>query len=69
MRQVPDHQEIYLDPNGFTNVIVEVNQRVPADEAGTDLEALKYHFKDIVSTETDATKFWSEDTANLTKMP
>ncbi|KAE9989876.1 hypothetical protein EG327_002146 [Venturia inaequalis] len=69
IRQVPDHQEIYLDPNGFTNVIIEVNQRVPAEDASTDMEALKYHFKDIVATETDEVKFWSEDTASLTKMP
>jgi hypothetical protein len=69
IRQVPDHQEIYLDANGFTNVIVEINQRVPADEARTDIEALKYHFKDIVSTETDEVKFWGEDRAKLNKMP
>ncbi|QDS71537.1 hypothetical protein FKW77_005326 [Venturia effusa] len=69
IRQVPDHQEIYLDPNGFTNIIIEVNERVSAEDACTDMEALKYHFKDIVASETDEVKFWSEDAANLTKMP
>lgn len=28
-----------------------------------------YHFKDIVETETDEVKFWTEGTTSLTKMP
>jgi hypothetical protein len=69
IRQVPDHQEIYLDTNGYTNVIFEVNERVAAEDASNDDEAIKYHLNDIVATETDTIKVWDQGTASLSKLP
>ncbi|KAI9738194.1 MAG: hypothetical protein M1834_008692 [Cirrosporium novae-zelandiae] len=47
IRQVPDHQEVYLATNGFSSIIVELNQRVPSSKAATDAAALKYHLDDL----------------------
>jgi len=69
IREIPDHQEVYLDAQGYSNVIVEILERVGRDKAPTDEDALKYHLHDIVSTETDETKFWGGAVAQLTKMP
>ena len=69
IREIPDHQEVYLDAQGYSNVIVEILERVGRDRAPTDEDALKYHLHDIVSTETDETKFWGGAVAHLTKMP
>jgi hypothetical protein len=69
IREIPDHQEVYLDTQGYTNVIVEVLERVGADKAPTDEDAIKYHLHDIVSTETDKTKFWGGGTVHLVKLP
>lgn len=69
IREIPDHQEVYLDSHGYTNVIFEILERVGADIAPTDEDALKYHLHDIVSTETDETKFWGGGTASFTKLP
>ncbi|KAI9932763.1 hypothetical protein ASPWEDRAFT_166417 [Aspergillus wentii DTO 134E9] len=33
LREVPDHQELYLSPTTLSNMIIEINQRVPAEEA------------------------------------
>ena len=46
IRQVPDHQEVYLSTNGFSSLIFELNQRVTS--TSTDQEALLYHFSDLV---------------------
>lgn len=73
IRDVPDHQEVWLSTTGFTNMIIEINQMLSPEEAPTDEDALKFHFKDLVeSTEAssaDETKFWSSAKAVLTKMP
>ncbi|KAK0936728.1 hypothetical protein LTR29_011681 [Friedmanniomyces endolithicus] len=45
LRQVPDNQEVYLDSNGYTSLVVEILERV---EKGSDREALEWHLKDLV---------------------
>ena len=50
-------------------MIIEILERVAREKAPTDEDAVKYHLHDIVSTETDETKFWGGEAAKLTKMP
>lgn len=73
IRDVPDHQEVWLSKTGFTNIIIEINQRLSSQEAPTDEDALKFHFRDLAeSTEAsaaDETRFWSSGKAVLSKMP
>jgi hypothetical protein len=69
IREIPDHQEVYLDTQGYSNVIVEILERVDQSKAPTDEDAIKYHLHDIVSTETDITKFWGGEDVKLPKMP
>ncbi|KAL8951676.1 MAG: hypothetical protein Q9222_002356 [Ikaeria aurantiellina] len=68
IREVPDHQEIYLDASGFSSIIIEINERVTDADVTTDQEALKYHFHDIVE-EHDASKIWKTDVAHLPNFP
>src|ERR1700759_1879803 len=64
-RQVPDHQEVFVQADGLTSIIFEILERVEKDLS--DEDALKYHLKDIVYVEsaTDDSKieFVSEATA------
>ncbi|KAL8831260.1 MAG: hypothetical protein Q9170_005379 [Blastenia crenularia] len=66
IREVPDHQEIYLDASGFSSIIVEINERV--SQPSTDEEALKFHFQDIVDDQ-DASRIWHTDVAHLSHFP
>lgn len=66
IREVPDHQEIYLDASGFSSIIVEIAERVTQPAA--DDEALKFHFHDIVE-EQDTGRIWYTDNANLPLFP
>ncbi|KAL8740834.1 MAG: hypothetical protein Q9190_006500 [Brigantiaea leucoxantha] len=66
IRQVPDHQEVYLSTTGFTSIIVEIAERV--SHPPTDHDALKFHFEDIVLNE-DTGKVWRIDDAPLPKFP
>ncbi|KAK0334187.1 hypothetical protein LTR91_026639 [Friedmanniomyces endolithicus] len=59
LRQVPDNQEVYLDSNGYTSLVVEILESV---EKGSDREALEWHLKDITDGEDDgdgAVKVWA----------
>ncbi|KAK2768694.1 hypothetical protein FQN54_000550 [Arachnomyces sp. PD_36] len=48
LREIPDHQEIYLSPTTLTNIIIEINQRVGQDEnIHDDKSAARYHIRDI----------------------
>lgn len=49
LRQVPDHQEVYLDKQGFTSITFDILERV--DSVANDDEALKYHLEDITDSE------------------
>ncbi|KAL8675405.1 MAG: hypothetical protein Q9168_000236 [Polycauliona sp. 1 TL-2023] len=62
IREVPDHQEIYLDASGFSSVIIEIAERVSHPPG--DQEALKFHFEDIVD-DLDTSKIWHTDVAQL----
>ncbi|KAL8873799.1 MAG: hypothetical protein Q9174_000785 [Haloplaca sp. 1 TL-2023] len=64
IREVPDHQEIYLDSNGFSSIVIELAERV--SDPSTDQAALRYHFEDIVD-EQDTSKIWRTDVAQLSK--
>ncbi|WPH04280.1 Hypothetical protein R9X50_00716900 [Acrodontium crateriforme] len=56
IRQVPDHQEVYLDTQGYSSIIFEILQRVeiPDGEA-----ALKHHLADLVAEDMNDMKIWS----------
>ncbi|QIX00574.1 hypothetical protein AMS68_006091 [Peltaster fructicola] len=64
-RQVPDHQEVYLDKDGFTSIVVEILERVEQP----DIEALKYHLHDLVDTDASQTKIITAAEAHFAKLP
>jgi len=66
IRQVPDNQEVYLDKDGFTSIMFDITERL--DDAGTDDEALKAHFQDIIES-SDGVKVWSSDVTKLINLP
>ena len=47
LRQIPDHQEVFLSPKTLTSIIIEINQYVPFPD---DAAAVHYHFKDVMPT-------------------
>jgi len=49
LRQIPDHQEVYLDKEGFTSITFDILERV--DSVANDEEALKYHLEDMTDSE------------------
>lgn len=69
IRQVPDNQEVYLDGDGFTSVVVEILER----EEKPDNEALEYHLRDLVEDDEDdaaeKTKVWWTGEAVGGKLP
>jgi hypothetical protein len=69
IRQVPDNQEVYLDGDGFTSVVVEILER----EEKPDNEALEYHLRDLVEDDEDdaaeKTKVWWRGEAVGGKLP
>ncbi|KAI9710533.1 MAG: multicopy suppressor of ts gsp1 [Bogoriella megaspora] len=47
LRQIPDHQEVYLESDGFTNIVVEFLERPPDLKCPTDVDAALFHLSDI----------------------
>ena len=65
IRQVPDHQEVWLDRNGFTSIVFEILERVEKP----DVEALKYHLQDIVEEDEGEMRIWTSSEAHFQKLP
>jgi hypothetical protein len=71
IRQVPDHQEVYLDKDGFTSIIFDITERVgqPGTGPAIDGAALTTHLEDIVDSDTDIVKVWSTSNTIFSKLP
>lgn len=71
IRQVPDHQEVYLDKDGFTSIIFDITERVglPGSGPATDGAAMTTHLEDIVDSDTDTVKVWSTSNTIFSKLP
>ncbi|APA14118.1 hypothetical protein SS1G_11041 [Sclerotinia sclerotiorum 1980 UF-70] len=71
IRQVPDHQEVYLDKDGFTSIIFDITERVgtAGSSPATDGAAMTTHLEDIVDSDLDTVKVWSITDTKFTKLP
>lgn len=65
IRQVPDHQEVWLDKDGFTSIIFEILERVEM----SDPEALKYHLQDLVEEDAGETRVWTSGEVYFRMLP
>ena len=65
IRQVPDHQEVWLDKNGFTSIVIDILERVDQP----DVDALRYHLHDIVGEDAEKTKVWTTSQATFSRLP
>ncbi|EFX03758.1 ran GTPase-binding protein mog1 [Grosmannia clavigera kw1407] len=61
LRQVPDNQEVYIDKDGFTSIIVEICERVgPAGNSPEiDGQALSTHLEELVGDDVDTVRVWN----------
>ncbi|MCJ1367353.1 hypothetical protein MMC16_006485 [Acarospora aff. strigata] len=66
LRQVPDHQEVYLDKDGFTSITFDILERVGS--VANDEEALKYHLEDICESE-EQFRIWTSGSVKLPRLP
>ncbi len=62
IRQVPDHQEVYLDEDGYSSVVIEILEYVNKE---SDEEALQEHFADLVRDTGDSTTLLEQETGRM----
>lgn len=58
LRQIPDHQEVYIDSDGYSSIVVDILEYVAKD---TDEDALQYHFHDLVDGTGDSTNVIAQE--------
>ncbi|ORY15830.1 hypothetical protein BCR34DRAFT_558141 [Clohesyomyces aquaticus] len=66
IRQIPDHQEVYLDGNGYSSIVFDILERI---EKQSDEEALQYHFADLIDGTGDSTDMLNQGKTVMSKMP
>ncbi|KAH7394155.1 hypothetical protein DE146DRAFT_617170 [Phaeosphaeria sp. MPI-PUGE-AT-0046c] len=62
IREVPDHQEVYLDADGYSSIVIEILEYV---DKSSDEEALQYHFADLVDGTGDSTNILGQERATF----
>ncbi|GAW24137.1 hypothetical protein ANO14919_137180 [Xylariales sp. No.14919] len=70
LREVPDNQEVYIDKEGFSSIIVEINERV-GDEGSTpeiDGRALTTHLEEVVGDDIEGLKVWNTTPTQFSKL-
>ncbi|KAI0969056.1 hypothetical protein F4678DRAFT_440799 [Xylaria arbuscula] len=70
LRQVPDNQEVYIDKDGFTSIIVEINERVgdSGSSAEIDGRALTTHLEEVVGDDVERLKVWNTTPTQFSKL-
>jgi hypothetical protein len=66
IREVPSNQEVFLDRDGFSSIVVDILERV---DKRSNEEALDYHFSDIVDEDLGVAQVWERRDASLRLMP
>lgn len=49
LREIPDHQELFLSPETLSNLIIEINQRVPQEDALSTFTTLSHQNPTLAS--------------------
>jgi hypothetical protein len=62
IREIPDHQEVYLDRDGYSSIVLEILEYVSKP---SDTEALAYHFDDLVDGTGDSTTILSQSSVTF----
>ncbi|KAK3677210.1 hypothetical protein LTR78_002748 [Recurvomyces mirabilis] len=65
IRQVPDNQEVWLDTDGFTSIVLDILERVYAK---SDADALRVHLEHIVDEDKDKMKILQEGEVAVCEM-
>ncbi|CAJ2508841.1 Uu.00g138670.m01.CDS01 [Anthostomella pinea] len=70
IRQVPDNQEVYIDKDGFTSIIIEINERVggPGSSPEINGHALTTHLEEIVEEDIERVKVWNTTTTVFSRL-
>ncbi|RYC56658.1 hypothetical protein CHU98_g9550 [Xylaria longipes] len=70
LRQVPDNQEVYIDKDGFTSIIVEINERVGSEGSTAEIDgaALTTHLEEVVGEDVERLKVWNTTPTQFSKL-
>lgn len=70
LRQVPDNQEVYIDKDGFTSIIVEIDERVGESGSSAEIDgtALTTHLREIVGDDIEGLKVWNTTPTQFSKL-
>ncbi|KAI2634574.1 Mog1p/PsbP-like protein [Xylaria nigripes] len=70
LRQVPDNQEVYIDKDGFTSIIVEINERVGGLGSSPEIDgaALTAHLEDIVGDAVTGLEVWNTTSTQFSNL-
>ncbi|MCJ1381899.1 multicopy suppressor of ts gsp1 [Xylographa soralifera] len=66
LRPVPDNQEVYVDANGTTSIVVELLDRV--NGFATDEESMKYHIEDLAGGSGDTIRLYQTQRVTMHKL-
>jgi len=66
LRPIPDNQEVYVDANGTTSIVVELQERV--NGFTTDEEAMKYHIEDLAGGCGDTIRLYQTQRVTMHKL-
>lgn len=70
LREVPDNQEVYIDKDGFTSIILEIDERVGGDGSTPEIDgqALTTHLEEVVGDDAERLKVWNTTPTQFSKL-
>ncbi|KAK8109115.1 multicopy suppressor of ts gsp1 [Apiospora sp. TS-2023a] len=70
LRQVPDNQEVWIDRDGFTSLVFEIDERVGEKGNGPEIDglAMTTHLEEIVGDDIERTKVWNTTPTLFSKL-
>ncbi|KAI5854478.1 Mog1p/PsbP-like protein [Durotheca rogersii] len=70
LRQVPDNQEVYIDKDGFTSIIFDINERVGGPGTGPEIDgrALTTHLEEVVAEDIVNLHVWNTTPTQFSRL-
>ncbi|OLN87705.1 putative ran guanine nucleotide release factor [Colletotrichum chlorophyti] len=70
LREVPDNQEVWIDSDGFTSIIVDITERVGPAGSSPEIDgrAMTTHLEELVGDEIDTVKVWNTTETSFSRL-
>ncbi|TDZ35146.1 putative ran guanine nucleotide release factor [Colletotrichum sidae] len=70
LREVPDNQEVWIDQDGYTSIIIDITERVGPTGSSPEIDgrAITTHLEELVGEDIETVKVWNTTETSFSRL-